>query len=229
MTDQSRANLHEVSKSLGGPSRRGKDILDPGELQHLLGDSSGHDPGSSWSRHHTHRDGPTFPRHLTRHRMGLPDLVPPVTPPHRDHRQLGQYNCATNRGGDLLAALNAESDVAVAVTNDNECLESGSLPGTGLLLDRHNLHDVVLEAGAELVDDLVLLDGEGMEVDLLKGLDLIRLHEAAEFRHRHPFLLLVTSGTATTTTAAVSPTTTAKSSAKATAFSSSLSHDWLWE
>jgi hypothetical protein len=32
------------------------------------------------------------------------------------------------------------------------------------------------------------LDGEGEEVDLLEGLDLAVLHEAAQLRHRDPFL-----------------------------------------
>jgi hypothetical protein len=52
-------------------------------------------------------------------------------------------------------------------------LEARALSGARLLLHGHDLHDLVLERGAqEELDDLVLLDGHGEEVDLLHGLDL---------------------------------------------------------
>merc|ERR1719228_2327462 len=47
----------------------------------------------------------------------------------------------------------------------------------------------------EEVNDLVLLDGEREEIDLLQGLDLAVLHQAAELGHRDPFLLLLAPAT----------------------------------
>jgi hypothetical protein len=54
--------------------------------------------------------------------------------------------------------------VALGVTDDNDGLEAGTLTGTGLLLDGLDLHNLVLQLGKEEVDDLVLLDGERVEV-----------------------------------------------------------------
>ena len=123
--------------------------------------------------------------------MGLPNLVPPVTSPHRDHRQLSQNDSTTNGGGDFLATLDAKSNMVIAVTDDNEGLETGTLTGTSLLLKGHNFHDLVFEAGAELVDYLVLLDWEGMEVDLLQRLNLVGFDKMSELRDWDPILLLL--------------------------------------
>jgi hypothetical protein len=69
--------------------------------------------------------------------------------------------------------------MTIEITNGDESLEACSLTGTSLLLDGHNLHNLILELGQENVDDLVLFDGEGEEVDLLDGLDLAVLDESA--------------------------------------------------
>ena len=45
----------------------------------------------------------------------------------------------------LLAALDAESDVTVVVTDGYEGLEPGPLTSSGLLLHRHNLQNFVLK------------------------------------------------------------------------------------
>jgi len=48
--------------------------------------------------------------------------------------------------------------VTVVVTDGDESLEPGPLTGAGLLLDGHDLQNLVLEGGAqEEVDDLKLL------------------------------------------------------------------------
>jgi len=93
--------------------------------------------------------------------VGLSNLVPPVPSPDGNNRELGQDNGAANGGGDFLAALDTETDVAVTVADDDEGLETRALTGTCLLLDRHDLHDLVFKSGPnEGVDDLVLLDWE---------------------------------------------------------------------
>ena len=90
--------------------------------------------------------------------MGLAQLGAPETSPHGNNGELGHDDGTTDGGGDLLAALDAESDVAVVVTDGDEGLEPGALTGSGLLLDGHDLENLVLEGWAqEQVNDLVLL------------------------------------------------------------------------
>ena len=223
-----RANLHEVSKSPCGAAGRGKDIIDPSKLEDLLGNPCGHNSGTTRSRNHAHRDGAALAGDLTRNSVGLADLVPPVTPPDGDHRELGKYDGATYGRGDLFATLNAETNMAVVVANDDEGLEAGTLTSPGLLLDRHDLHDLVLKARAELVHDLMLLDGQRVEVDLLQRLYLFGLHETPKLRHRHPLLLLFTAWPAPASAATVSPrATTAETSPESTAVTSrTFSHCW---
>ena len=83
--------------------------------------------------------------------------------------------------GDFLRALGAKTDVAVVVTDDDVGLEAGALTSAGLLLDGGDLHDLVLELGEEVVNDLVLLDGEREQEDLLNALDLAVLDQATLF------------------------------------------------
>ena len=47
-----------------------------------------------------------------------------------DLKQLSQNDSTTNGGGEFLAALDAKSNVAVTVTNDDEGLETGMLTST---------------------------------------------------------------------------------------------------
>lgn len=100
----------------------------------------------------------------------------------------------------------------------------------GAVGDAH-LHDLVLELGEELVDNLVLLDGERVEVDLLHALDLAGLYETAELGDGLPLLLVLVAApasttTSTTATAAVAATVAATGSEAAAAGStgSSISH-----
>lgn len=63
--------------------------------------------------------------------------------------------------------------MSIVITHNNKCLEPGSLPSTCLLLHWHDLHDLILQGRAqERLDDLVLLDWHGEQVDLLQRLDL---------------------------------------------------------
>jgi hypothetical protein len=116
--------------------------------------------------------------------VGLLNVVTPVSPPDGDDAQLGDNDGSPDSSGDFLGTLDSETDVTVKVTDGNESLESGSLTSRGLLLDRGDGHDLVLQVGKELVDDLVLLDGEREEVDLLHGLDLAVVHETTELVRR---------------------------------------------
>jgi len=110
--------------------------------------------------------------------MGSTDLVSPVSSSDGDDVDLGQSDGSSNGGGNFLGALDSKSDVSVSVSNDDEGFESGSLTGSGLLLDGHDLHDFVLEGGLteKLVDDLELFDGESEEVDFFDLLNVSLLN-----------------------------------------------------
>jgi hypothetical protein len=64
----------------------------------------------------------------------------PVTSSDGDDAQLGDDDGGTDSSGDFLGGLDSETDVALGVTNDDDGLESGSLTGTGLLLDGLDLY-----------------------------------------------------------------------------------------
>merc|ERR1719219_487322 len=165
--------------------------------------------------------------HLAGHSVGLPDLVAPEAPSDGNNRELGQDDGASDSGGHLLGALDTKTNVAVVVSNSYESFEPSPLSSSGLLLNRHDLENLVLQSGAnEHVNDLVLFDGERVEVDLLQALDLPVLHETAQFGHRDPVLLLLpsaspSSSAATSAASATSPPATiTKSSSKSTTVTS---------
>lgn len=72
--------------------------------------------------------------------MRLTKVGTPVTSSDGDDAQLGDDDGGTDGSGDFLGGLDSETDVALGVTNDDDGLESGSLTGTGLLLDGLDLY-----------------------------------------------------------------------------------------
>lgn len=74
--------------------------------------------------------------------MRLTKVGTPVTSSHGDDAELGNDDSGTDGGSNLLGGLDTETDVALGVTNDDNGLESGSLTGTGLLLDGLDLYFV---------------------------------------------------------------------------------------
>jgi hypothetical protein len=59
----------------------------------------------------------------------------PVTATDWDDGELGNDDGGADGGGNLLGGLDAETDVALGVTDEDDGLEAGTLTGTGLLLD----------------------------------------------------------------------------------------------
>lgn len=55
--------------------------------------------------------------------MGLADLVAPVAPPDRNDGQLSQDDGPSNGSGHLLAALHAQTNMAIKVTNRHKGLK----------------------------------------------------------------------------------------------------------
>lgn len=102
-------------------------------------DEEGHQPSRAGTPRHgvtyTDGDGAALSRLLDGDGVGLTKVGTPVSSSHGDDAQLGDDDGGTDGGGDLLGSLDAETDVALGVTNDDDGLESGTLTGTGLLLD----------------------------------------------------------------------------------------------
>lgn len=67
--------------------------------------------------------------------MWLTEVGAPVTSSDWDDGELGDDDGGADGCGDFLGGLDAETDVAGRVTDDNDGLEAGALTGTGLLLD----------------------------------------------------------------------------------------------
>lgn len=67
--------------------------------------------------------------------MGFTEVSTPVTTPDRKDGKFGNDDCSTDGSSDFLGGLDPQTNVAAAVTNDNDGLEPGALTSTGLLLD----------------------------------------------------------------------------------------------
>lgn len=53
-----------------------------------------------------------------------------------------------------------------------------------------HLHDFILEFGQKPIHDLILLDGQRVQIDLFHAGDFAGFDQATQFRHWLPFLLL---------------------------------------
>merc|ERR1719242_2963265 len=131
--------------------------------------------------------------HLHGHSVRQTDTVTPVAASHRDEIQLRRDDAATDGSGHLLGALGTKTDVSVLVTHQDVAHEAVCLTGRGHLLHWVDLHHLILQGAwcKEVIDDLRLLDGQGVQVDLLDAVDLAVVHEASELGQRHPGLLLL--------------------------------------
>ena len=67
--------------------------------------------------------------------MRATEVSTPVTAAHRDNAELGDYDGGADSSSDFLGSLDAETNVAVGVANEDDGLEASALTGTGLLLD----------------------------------------------------------------------------------------------
>merc|ERR550525_2113966 len=219
--------LSEVAESAGGSPGAGVAVLNTRHLQQLLGHGGRHDASTAGCRDQSHPHGAALAGDLAGHRVGFADLVTPEASSDGNNGELGQDDGSSDSSGHLFGALDTKTDMAVVVSDSYESLESSSLTSSGLLLDRHDLQNLVLQGRAdEHVNDLVLFDGERVEVDLLQALDLSILHQTAQLGDRHPVLLLLasTSTASSATTAAASatssPATISESSSESTTVTS---------
>lgn len=165
-SDSLESSLGEVAQRGCATFGRGVNVVVTSIRQDLLWHRSGNNTGTSRSRDESHMYGTTLGVDLARNGVRLSELGTPVTTSDRDNGELGQDDSGADGVGNLLGALDAETNVALVVTNDDGGLESGSLSGTGLFLYGLDLENFVLEFGEKVFDDFGFLDRQGEGVNL---------------------------------------------------------------
>jgi len=104
-------------------------------------------------------DGSALGVDLAWHGVWLSELGTPVASSDWDNAKLGENDGRADGVRDFFRALDSESNVSIVVSDDDGSLESGSLTGSGLLLDWLDFEDFVLKLSSEKVlDDFGLLD-----------------------------------------------------------------------
>ena len=73
--------------------------------------------------------------------MRLTKVGTPVTSPDGQDGELGNGDGGTDSSSDFLGGLDTETNVTLGVTDEDDGLETGTLTGTGLLLDGFDLHN----------------------------------------------------------------------------------------
>ena len=207
----------EVSSGSGVAVGGRVHVLDTGHGENLLWNERSHDAGATRSGDETNTNRTTLASNLARHSMWHPRVITPVSSTNRNEVHLGIDDASSNGSGNFLSALETQSDMTIPISNSDIALESSTLSCSGLLLYGHDLHHLVLDARAEVIDDLVLLDREGEEEDLLDALDLPVLHQSSQLGHWYPLVLVTSAVSASSTTSSSIPTpsiaaTTTKSS-----------------
>ena len=72
--------------------------------------------------------------------MRITERRTPVSSANWQHAQFGDDDGGTDGSGYFLGGLDSETNVAFGVANDDDGLESSTLTGTGLFLDRLDLY-----------------------------------------------------------------------------------------
>ena len=166
--------------------------------------------------------------------MDTTDFRTPITSSDWDDIHLGIKESTFD--GNLDFFCNFDSDTAVSrfVSCSNDSLESGSLTGLSLFLDRQNAHNLIEEfiwvgflflCVEKFVNDLGFLDWNRMGVNFFDRLDVVSFNQSAEFSQRHPAVTFVSSAaeTASASSAATSATSAKTKSSTISTASSSVS------
>merc|ERR1719446_1269321 len=109
----------------------------------------------------------------------------PISSSDWDKVDLGIKKSTLDGNLDFLSDLDTNTNVTLSVTGGNNSLESSSLTGLSLLLDRKNAHDLIRELVFDVrdksINDWCLLNWDGVSVDLFKGGDVSCFDESSEF------------------------------------------------
>merc|ERR1740139_1691493 len=187
---------------------------------------------SNWD--HSNGTGTALSLNLGWNGMNVTDSGTPVTSSNWDHSELGIDESTLDGNLDFLADLDTNTDVTVSITNSADSLESSTLTGLGLLLDREDAHDVIgknfLKGLAlvlvleEQIDNIGFLDWDGSSVDFFERLNLSHLDESTQFGERRPVITLTTeAATAPSTSTSTSSATSIAASIAASSASAEAS------
>uniref|UniRef100_A0A1L8EB86 Uncharacterized protein n=1 Tax=Haematobia irritans TaxID=7368 RepID=A0A1L8EB86_HAEIR len=221
------SSLGEVTQGASGTTGRSIAILNTSHGQQLLRYGGRYNAGTTRSRNQTYRDGTALAGNLAWHCMGFTDFVTPVTTTHRHYRQFSQDDGTTDSGGNFLAALDTQANVTVVVTDGNESLETGTLTGTGLFLDRHDFQNLITQSGAqEEINDFELFNGQRVQVDFFQRVDFAITDQTTQFGYWNPFLGVFLATTATTTASTATSATTASTTTTRTKSSTETTTGW---
>merc|ERR1719468_1086228 len=184
--------LCEVPLGARVPARAGEHVGDTCEVHHLLHRRGTDDAAAPRCRDEAHTNRAALAVDLHRHCVRLADPITPIPPAERNEIHLGGDDAATDRSRHLLCALGSKTDVTRLVANQYIADEAVALPGRSHLLDRVDLHDLIFQVAwlEERIDDMILLDGEGMQVDVLDRADLPILNQTSQLGDWNPLLLL---------------------------------------
>jgi len=90
----------------------------------------------------------------------------PITSTNWDNRKLGKDDGAADSRRDFFCALDTKTNMTIKVPDGNKGLKTCTLAGASLFLHGHNLHDFILEAREEEVDNLEFFHTQREKVDL---------------------------------------------------------------
>jgi hypothetical protein len=165
---------HQVTHGTGLTSGGGIAVADTGVGQDLLGSFGGNDTSSLGGRDETESDGTAFTSDFGGDGVSITESTTPVSSADGDQGQFGQHDGSTDGSGNFFSALDTETKVTVVVSDNDIGFEAGALTGSGLLLDRGDLHDLIFEfLTQEVINDLGFFDGHREEEDLFEGVDLL--------------------------------------------------------
>merc|ERR1719367_47354 len=220
--------LQEVALRTGVTRTLTVAIFQTSELQQFLRRSGCNQTSTTRGRNETHSHATAFSRELAANCVRLFQLASPVSSSHRDERHFGGNDSSLDSVSNFGSGFPAKTNVSVHISDGNECLESGSLTGSGLLLDRHDFHDFILQltiftssSSQKVLDDFVFLDTKGESVDITQLFDGSAVHQSAQTGDWFPFLFEASAASASTSSPASSSASSSATSTTTTASSSS--------
>jgi hypothetical protein len=143
-------SLDEVTHGTGVTGRARVAIINSCHVQEFLSSRRRNESSTARGWNQTHADGSTLSSDLARNGMGKSRTLSPVSASYGSDIKLGGGDGTTNGSSDFTRALDSKSNVSSIVSNSDKGLESGTLTSRRLLLDGHDLHDLVLKLVLEL-------------------------------------------------------------------------------